>query len=225
MNYLIANDVIGFDFVSEKVKNQFADFELQDDLNPIFIDMSGSSEFSKRYAHLSFDQVELLYSMQRYFDVVYDKGKLLVHALTIVVDDWGYVLFGRAGSGKSTMAHQWIDYFDERAFILSDDRTILSVENNTLVAWKSPWSKISFSKTSSCYRIKSFAFISKEKDFEMKELSKEKSFIKIADEYPVKLRDDVLRFCNVSFNSVKCWEIKSNITGYNVDEVYKVMNK
>lgn len=225
MNYLIANDVINIEFVSESVKKKFVGYELKSVSDSVVIDMSGSVDFLKMYSHLSFEQAELLYSMQCYFSKAIDMGKLLIHAVTLVVDDWSYVFLGKAGVGKSTLARQCIDYFDGNAFILNDDRTILDVGKDSVVAWRSPWSLISDYHINGYYKVKAIAFLSQEKCFHISQLNNVDGFDNIADQYPCEQKQKVSSFCERFLGNIGYWEIESNTSDWHVSEIFKVMNK
>lgn len=225
MNYLIANDVINIEFISESVKNKFVDFEIKRVADSLAIDMSGCVDFFNTHSHLSLEQAELIYSMQCYFFKSIDIGKLLIHAVTIVVDDWGYVFLGKAGMGKSTLAQQCIDYFDGDAVILNDDRTILDVGKDAVFAWRSPWSKISDSRLNAYYKIKAIAFLSQEKCFHIKQLNNIDGFNKIAEQYPCEQKQNVLSYCDKFLGDIRYWEIESSTNDWHVSEIFKVMNK
>jgi HPr kinase/phosphorylase len=59
------------------------------------------------------------------------KSQMTVHASCVSVEGKGLLIFGEAGAGKSTLALQMIDL---GADFLSDDRTILSLEDNRIYA-------------------------------------------------------------------------------------------
>lgn len=63
-------------------------------------------------------------------------GGLLVHASSVVFDDGALLFVGHSGAGKSTIAA-----IAERCggVVLSDDRTILTVDGGEVRAWGTPW--------------------------------------------------------------------------------------
>lgn len=63
-------------------------------------------------------------------------GGLLVHASSVVFDDGAILFIGHSGAGKSTIAA-----LAEQCggVVLSDDRTILTVDAHRVRAWGTPW--------------------------------------------------------------------------------------
>jgi energy-coupling factor transporter ATP-binding protein EcfA2 len=61
---------------------------------------------------------------------------MVLHATTLLADGGAYVFCGHSGAGKSTMAEQ---AESTGAEVLSDDRTILTVDDGVVRAWGTPW--------------------------------------------------------------------------------------
>lgn len=72
-------------------------------------------------------------------------GGLLLHASTCVRDGVAYLFMGHSGAGKSTISELAESV---GAFILSDDRTIITMEDGVPTAWGTPWHG-SFARTAS----------------------------------------------------------------------------
>ncbi len=72
-------------------------------------------------------------------------GGLLLHASTCVRDGVAYLFMGHSGAGKSTISELAESV---GAFILSDDRTIITMEGGVPTAWGTPWHG-SFARTAS----------------------------------------------------------------------------
>jgi hypothetical protein len=64
------------------------------------------------------------------------RGGVILHASSVVVDGRAIVFLGHSGAGKSTMAEIASAF---GADVLSDDRTIVTVEHGVATAWGSPW--------------------------------------------------------------------------------------
>jgi hypothetical protein len=63
-------------------------------------------------------------------------GGLLVHASSVVFDEGAILFVGHSGAGKSTIAAIAEEC---GGVVLSDDRTIVTVEDNQALAWGTPW--------------------------------------------------------------------------------------
>jgi hypothetical protein len=64
------------------------------------------------------------------------RGGVILHASSVVVEDAALVFLGHSGAGKSTMAEIASACGAE---VLSDDRTIVTIERGVATAWGSPW--------------------------------------------------------------------------------------
>lgn len=63
-------------------------------------------------------------------------GGILLHAAGLVSQQEGIVFTGPSGAGKSTIARM---FADRQASVLSDERVVLRVENESLSLYGSPW--------------------------------------------------------------------------------------
>jgi hypothetical protein len=63
-------------------------------------------------------------------------GGVILHASSVAIDGRAFVFLGHSGAGKSTMAEIASACGAE---VLSDDRTIVTIERGVATAWGSPW--------------------------------------------------------------------------------------
>ncbi len=75
-----------------------------------------------------------------------DKMRIAFHGSCIVAEDRAYLFLGESGTGKSTHTRLWRENI-KGCFLLNDDSPIISVEEDGIWAYGSPWS----GKTP-CYR-------------------------------------------------------------------------
>lgn len=224
MKYLIADEIVELVFTTDTAIKQFDKFRttLQD--STIHIDMNKVDDFNRTYNHLSKSQCELLFSMQLFFLQAINKDKLILHATTIVVDNKGYILIGKAGSGKSTMAHKWMKYFGNKAFILNDDRTIIGEQNGCLVGWMSPWSKLSNGNSFKAYEISGVALISQNQITTLMKNDIKETVNSILNEYPEQFRKTVKKFCELYLKGINTIDVKSNNIDLDIGEMYRMMS-
>jgi hypothetical protein len=64
------------------------------------------------------------------------RGGVILHASSVVVDGYSILFLGHSGAGKSTIAELASSCGAE---VLSDDRTIVTIERGVATAWGSPW--------------------------------------------------------------------------------------
>lgn len=226
MQYLIAEKRISFSTDSAEILEQFERFRVREERGECTkLEMGSLAEFRAKYVHLSAKQCELLLSMQMFAKSAACHKKLLMHAVTVVVDNEGYVIAGKPGTGKSTMARQWLDHFGGRSFILSDDRTVAGIKERQAAGWMTPWSKVSHGDPFRAYKVNGIAFISKSKDCAMRRMNREEAVERIRDDYPEEYRrlagevaDDLCRI-------VRVIAVQSNIADLDVEKMYRMMKE
>ena len=61
------------------------------------------------------------------------------HGSVIAVDGVGYLFTAKSGTGKSTHTRRWREYFGERAVMVNDDKPMLKVTGNGVIAYGTPY--------------------------------------------------------------------------------------
>lgn len=64
---------------------------------------------------------------------------ILFHGSVIAVDGIGYLFTAKSGTGKSTHTRLWREYFGERAVMVNDDKPLLQITENGVIAHGTPW--------------------------------------------------------------------------------------
>ena len=61
------------------------------------------------------------------------------HGSVIAVDGVGYLFTAKSGTGKSTHARLWREQFKDRTVMVNDDKPLLKVTENGVIAYGTPW--------------------------------------------------------------------------------------
>lgn len=64
---------------------------------------------------------------------------LLFHGSVIAVDGEGYLFTAKSGTGKSTHARLWREYLGERAIMVNDDKPLLGIKDDGVIAYGTPY--------------------------------------------------------------------------------------
>lgn len=64
---------------------------------------------------------------------------ILFHGSVIAVDGVGYLFTAKSGTGKSTHTRLWRDYFGGRAVMVNDDKPLLKIIDNGVIAYGTPY--------------------------------------------------------------------------------------
>ena len=68
-----------------------------------------------------------------------NRDALLFHGSVIAVDGEGYLFTAKSGTGKSTHTALWRREFGERAEMINDDKPLLKIKENKILACGTPW--------------------------------------------------------------------------------------
>lgn len=89
-------------------------------------------EFSDEY-------LETLAVYRRIAEKLLNFDTILFHGSVIAVDGKGYLFTAKSGTGKSTHTRLWREVFEERAIMVNDDKPLLKITENGVVAYGTPW--------------------------------------------------------------------------------------
>ncbi|MDO5336560.1 MAG: hypothetical protein Q4E89_03725 [Eubacteriales bacterium] len=64
---------------------------------------------------------------------------LLFHGSVVAVDGTGYLFTAKSGTGKSTHTRLWRQLFGSRAVMANDDKPLLKITDNGVIAYGTPW--------------------------------------------------------------------------------------
>lgn len=64
---------------------------------------------------------------------------VLFHGSVIAVDGAGYLFTAKSGTGKSTHTRLWREQFGNRAVMVNDDKPLLKVTKDRVIAYGTPW--------------------------------------------------------------------------------------
>lgn len=83
--------------------------------------------------------LETLAVYRRIADRLLSCDTLLFHGSVIAVDGEGYLFTAKSGTGKSTHARLWREYFGQRAVMVNDDKPLLHITDSGVTVYGTPW--------------------------------------------------------------------------------------
>ncbi len=83
--------------------------------------------------------LETLAVYRKIAEYMIESETLLFHGSVIAVDGIGYLFTAKSGTGKSTHTRLWREYFGERAVMVNDDKPLLQITENGVIAYGTPW--------------------------------------------------------------------------------------
>ena len=85
------------------------------------------------------EYLETLAVYRKIAEHMLDYDTLLFHGSVVAVDDQGYLFTATSGTGKSTHVGLWRKVFKERAVMVNDDKPLLAISKNGVLAYGTPW--------------------------------------------------------------------------------------
>ena len=83
---------------------------------------------------------EYMFTGADFYKMLLDYDGLMLHSSVVVVDGKAYLFSADSGTGTSTHTQLWLKLFGDRAYILTDDKPALRLEDGVWYAYGTPWS-------------------------------------------------------------------------------------
>ena len=83
--------------------------------------------------------LETLAVYRKLADILIARDIILFHGSVIAVDGKAYLFTAKSGTGKSTHTRLWRELFGDRAVMVNDDKPLLAVTPEGVVAYGTPW--------------------------------------------------------------------------------------
>lgn len=93
-----------------------------------------------KWPHLSEESRYYMGSAALFYRKLISFNGMMLHSSCVVVDGRAYLFTADSGTGKSTHTNRYLDLFNDRAFILNDDKPALRFDNGIWYAYGTPWS-------------------------------------------------------------------------------------
>ncbi len=150
-NIKLADKVIELDCIYPYIKEFCKDY-LTDKRPEIFIRiLPADIEFEREKAakedvyegipkrEFPADYLETVAAYRKIATKMLEYDVLLVHGSCIAVDGIAYLFTAKSGVGKSTHTHLWERCFGDRFTYINDDKPLLAVSENGVIAYGTPW--------------------------------------------------------------------------------------
>ena len=89
--------------------------------------------------HFTDEYLETLAVYRRIAEQMLSYDTILFHGSVIAVDGFGYLFTAKSGTGKSTHARLWRETFGDRAVMVNDDKPLLRITKEGVIAYGTPW--------------------------------------------------------------------------------------
>ena len=149
--YKIGGKIVEIDSIHKEVHTlckdyicrQIPDFKVETSQPDIDYEREKSASENRKEGipvrHFTDEYLETLAVYRKIADQMLSYDTLLFHGSVVAVDETGYLFTAKSGTGKSTHARLWREYFDERAVMVNDDKPLLQITKNGVIAYGTPW--------------------------------------------------------------------------------------
>lgn len=149
--YRIAGKVVEVNSMHDKVHEYCADYVTEDPADYSVVTTQADVEYerAKSKSETEFeggqpveypdDYLEELAVYRKIARKMLDYDVLLFHGSVIAVDGKAYLFTAKSGTGKSTHARLWRKYFGERAVMVNDDKPLLGIQGDCVIAYGTPY--------------------------------------------------------------------------------------
>ena len=148
--YIEINNLYHFivDYCSDYVikdtkKLPIPDFSIKVDIEDIDFERTKSAAEDKKEGipirHFTDEYLETLAVYRKIAEQMLSCDTILFHGSVIAVDGIGYLFTAKSGTGKSTHARLWRETFGNRAVMVNDDKPLLQITKEGVIAYGTPW--------------------------------------------------------------------------------------
>ena len=89
--------------------------------------------------HFTDEYLETLAVYRKIAKQMLSYDTILFHGSVIAVDGEGYLFTAKSGTGKSTHARLWRETFGDRTVMVNDDKPLLRITKDGVIAYGTPW--------------------------------------------------------------------------------------
>ena len=143
MKLKAADLIIDIDIKGELLLSRVAPYEYKGekeaDISFKKVPDSFYEEKHKEFSHLSFDEIEYLWSGSFFYEQLTKYNGVMLHASCVEYQGKAYLFSARSGTGKSTHTHLWLEHLPG-ARIINDDKPAIRFIDGTFYAYGTPWS-------------------------------------------------------------------------------------
>ena len=174
-------------------------------------------------------ELEKLFIYRQIAEKLPDYNAFLVHGAALRVDNDGYLLTGPSGAGKTTHARLWKKVFADRMRIINDDKPILRIRDNKIIAYGSPWSGKERWHNNLSAPLKAVIFVNQDKENHIEPMNRAQSWDKMMNQTyrstDAENMKKTLAFIDKMINVVPMYSLYCNKDIHAVQVAYEEVSK
>ena len=141
--------------------------------------------------HFSDSYLEELAVYRKIAEKMLDYDTILFHGSVVAVDGMGYLFTAKSGTGKSTHTRLWREYFGDRAVMVNDDKPLLHISENGVIAYGTPYNGKHRLGTNTPVPLKAICILTRTADNHIEPIAREQAYTMLLQQ--VYRRADMLK--------------------------------
>ena len=105
------------------------------------------------------EHLEYIAIQRKLCEVMVDYDTILMHGSVVAVDGEAFLFTAKSGTGKSTHTRYWREVFGERAVMVNDDKPLLKLTEDGVLACGTPWDGKHRLSTNVCLPLKAICIL------------------------------------------------------------------
>ena len=89
---------------------------------------------------------------------------MMFHGSVVAVDGAGYLFAAKSGTGKSTHTRLWRQMLGKRAVMINDDKPMLRMEDDQVLAYGTPWNGKHRLSTNTCVPLRAICLLERSEE-------------------------------------------------------------
>ncbi len=186
--YKIADKVVEVTSIYTEVHEYCADYQTDENadysVTPTQADIDYEREKSARedeiegipVRHFSDNYLEELAVYRKIAEKMLDFDTVLFHGSVVAVDGVGYLFTAKSGTGKSTHTRLWREYFGDRAVMVNDDKPLLHISENGVIAYGTPYNGKHRLGTNASVPLKAICILTRAADNHIESITREQAY-------------------------------------------------
>lgn len=174
-SYKIADLIVEMDCLGELLHNQLKSYRTDiDSSSDIKIDNNYENlkKAKEKYPELTLNELEYIKTGFDFSSALLDFDGFCLHSSALAMDNKAILFSAPCGTGKSTQARLWQEYFGvDNAEILNDDKPALRLIDGVFHVYGTPWSGKSFLNLNKKVPLKAIVFIEQAENNHIKRLN------------------------------------------------------
>ena len=139
----------------------------------------------------------------------------VIHACTIKIDNYAYLLSAKSGTGKTTHSRLLKEYLGDRMTYINGDKPIIRIFNGVPYAFGTPWNGKERYGENTNAQVKAIVFIERAKENSIELINKDKLLSKIINQILIPNNEEgvtkTFMLTDILLNNTKQYILKCNM--------------